>query len=276
MVKAAVVDVDTLPVISALRIFLGAFATWGNLFILYLFYLCPRLRNNAYTTLVGLLSLSNAIVGIGLLIRGIFTAIASAQGIKQYDKGTCYAVNSLIGIGKTASEVIILGIAVERLKAVYNPFSYGNGKQNILVFTTSLIAVAMAVIVTYGKQIGVDRSVLIPICTAGMATGPYTLIFSTLYSGVFLAILYCKLLYIIQLLNLSVPAVYFLSLIFLAKIKWSSSLVSKSHQFKSQTRMFIQFFLVMLNYTIFFGIPFIFSLLVLVGFLEINLFKLGI
>ena len=137
--------------------------------------------------------MSNTIVGVGLLIRGIFTALASAQGVKEYDKSTCYAVNSFIGIGKTASEIVILGIAVERLKAVYNPFSYGNGKQTFLIIITFSIAVGMSIILTYGKQAGIDHSHSITVCTAGMATGPYAFIFSTVYSGVFLVILYCKL-----------------------------------------------------------------------------------
>ncbi|KAE9548263.1 hypothetical protein FO519_008522, partial [Halicephalobus sp. NKZ332] len=179
-IAATVVDVDTLPVISALRLLLGVFSTSGNLFILYLFYCFPRLRTSAYSKLVGLLSLSNALVGIGLLIRGVYTAVASAQGITKFDKGTCYSVNSLIGIGKTASEIVILGIAIERLKAVYNPFSYGNGKQNLLILFTFTVAVAMSIILTYGKQAGIDSSVLITVCTAGMATGPYAFVLSTI------------------------------------------------------------------------------------------------
>ncbi|KAE9546702.1 hypothetical protein FO519_010086, partial [Halicephalobus sp. NKZ332] len=102
----------------------------------------------------------------------------------------------------------------------------------------------------YGKQAGIDSSVLITVCTAGMATGPYAFVLSTIYSGVFLAVLY---------------SVYLLSLLFLAKLRSSNSfMTTNNNQFRNQNRMFLQFFLVMLNYTIFYGIPFALSLLTVI------------
>ena len=104
-------------------------------------------------------------------------------------------MNALIGIGKTASEIVILAIAIDRLNAVRQPINYSkNERSHYLLIQTVVIAVLMSFGLTAAKQVGVDESLLITVCTAGAATGPYAFLVSTIYTGTFLILLYCKFL----------------------------------------------------------------------------------
>uniref|UniRef100_A0AC35F1C8 G-protein coupled receptors family 1 profile domain-containing protein n=1 Tax=Panagrolaimus sp. PS1159 TaxID=55785 RepID=A0AC35F1C8_9BILA len=187
--SSTVADFDTLPIVNASRLLLGILSTIGNLFILSLFFYSPKLRQFACTVLIALLCFSDLLVGIGLLIRATYS-ITAAQ---YYKKSTCYAVNSLIGIGKTASEIVIFGISIDRYNAVYKPVIYSrNEKNNWFILRTIVLAIILSFALTWAKQIEVDYSIPITVCTAAAATGPYSFLVTTVYTGIFLIILYCK------------------------------------------------------------------------------------
>uniref|UniRef100_A0A914CVE8 G-protein coupled receptors family 1 profile domain-containing protein n=1 Tax=Acrobeloides nanus TaxID=290746 RepID=A0A914CVE8_9BILA len=196
-----------------------------------------------------MLVFSDLLLAIGVLIRGIYAAYATQQGIRKFSVTPCLIINNVIqGAGMGCSQICILGIFIDRFMAIYRPIAYSK-RQNMTLFkfivVLSVLYASCAIFLAYFQ---VDTTKLIDVCSAGAAAGPYLSYLSLSAGSTITILLFC---------------LYFSTLFILFRYERSRN-IQTANALKFQRKVFVSASLVLLCYTIFWVGPFTFNILSIV------------
>uniref|UniRef100_A0A914X6J3 G-protein coupled receptors family 1 profile domain-containing protein n=1 Tax=Plectus sambesii TaxID=2011161 RepID=A0A914X6J3_9BILA len=146
---------------------LGFLAVFGNGFILLVIGNYKTLRSNLCNALIGLLAIADFASGIGLLIRGISNQIFEFTGYHDYTNIDCLLLG-IVGIYSVhMSQMITIFIAVDRLKAVRDPFKYATQDNLKSSLTALIVSIGYSLFGAVIAFIGLDYNFRPEICATG-------------------------------------------------------------------------------------------------------------
>uniref|UniRef100_A0AC34FMU8 G-protein coupled receptors family 1 profile domain-containing protein n=1 Tax=Panagrolaimus sp. ES5 TaxID=591445 RepID=A0AC34FMU8_9BILA len=236
-------DFDQTIYAQIFRFILGFICVLGNIFILCLFWRYKKLRKAPYNVLVALLAISDLLIGIGVFIRGSYGMYTATNDIHIFTKRSCQLANIVSGFGITSNQAIIIGVAADRLTAVWRPTSYTKNFSMIIPSVSFAIATIYVILIGYISVAGSNPDDLITVCSMAPASTQIFSITFAVTSGT-QAIL--------------VNAIYIASLIL---VKKRLSLIGGSGTSSTSRKVFIYVTLILVTQIIFWEIPIVFLII---------------
>uniref|UniRef100_A0A914QPP8 G-protein coupled receptors family 1 profile domain-containing protein n=1 Tax=Panagrolaimus davidi TaxID=227884 RepID=A0A914QPP8_9BILA len=173
-------DFDQTIYAQIFRFILGFICVFGNIFILCLFSRYKKLRKAPYNVLVALLAIADLLLGIGVLIRGSYGIYTVTNNIHVFTKRSCQLANIVSGIGISTNQAIIIGVAADRLTAVWHPTTYTKNFSMINPTISFTIALIYSIVLSYISIAGSNPDDLITVCSmAPASTQLFTYTFAT-------------------------------------------------------------------------------------------------
>uniref|UniRef100_A0A7E4W0D1 G_PROTEIN_RECEP_F1_2 domain-containing protein n=1 Tax=Panagrellus redivivus TaxID=6233 RepID=A0A7E4W0D1_PANRE len=229
-------ELDSHPAINAFRYIVGFAAIIGNITMFFVIVKTKKFRKFSSNQLMALLAVADCLTGIGALIRASFSVYSVGQGWHNYTKIFCQGANLFQGVGITANQAVVLGMAFDRLMAVCAPQKYNHNRFKVIPYLTFVGAVIYSAIITFVSVYGAVPTDIINLCSNGASAGPYFAFTWAIFS-------------VVQ--SLTLFGVYFLSLLFVR-----TQLQSKGAETNTiQMRIFIWVSMILLSQVIFWQIP---------------------
>ncbi|KAE9547833.1 hypothetical protein FO519_008953 [Halicephalobus sp. NKZ332] len=186
-----ILDPDASIVLLSLRILIGIVSVIGNGILLLIFFKFKTFRNQFSNWLISLLAFSDFVIGIGLLLKAIYSIFEKHVPGEGYNRLTCAIMASPQVLGVTCSQVMYISMAIDRLIAVKMKTQYGifNLRSKIALIVGSWIGSSFFVFLGLFSTLppGLSRQ-----CSVGAVAGIpflYIYVISSLLIALFI---FCK------------------------------------------------------------------------------------
>ncbi|KAI6197035.1 hypothetical protein M3Y94_01177600 [Aphelenchoides besseyi] len=237
-------DPDGFLSVFVVRLIVGILAVLSNILVISIFLKFPAFRRIQSNILISLLSVSGFIVGLGILVRAIYSKLVTGE--KGYHRIQCLAIGQIQMFGVVFGQVLLFALALDRYSAVRWPCHYMINLRiriTIVVGTCIVVGVFFSLLSFWNVS---DETV--KQCTVGAAS-------TTTYQAVWLS---CGFLNSFFVIGLYVRAVRLLNQ------KLTSKYSKHLHTLRVQQRAFISISLIVICYLIFCCVPIFLSILVFV------------
>ncbi|KAI1720319.1 serpentine type 7TM GPCR chemoreceptor srsx domain-containing protein [Ditylenchus destructor] len=226
---------DESIILNLLRYVMSLTAMIGNTFLLAILCKYKCLRTSQCNLFIGILAVSDFLVGVGLMCRANYALYAASQHQIYFTKSMCALVNLTQGIGLNIAKTAVLSIALDRLFAVCRPLKYNRYNWYAVGFAFVCI-IFFLISFLFLHLYRIDDSTKIFVCSMGPSAGPYASFWSGLFSQV-CAVILC--------------VVYITTLVvFFRKTNGAMSVAGQDQRYQmAQTKLTISVMILLLMYT---------------------------
>jgi hypothetical protein len=151
--------------LQSLYLPIGCFGTFGNSLILITYFKYKTLRKTDCVHLIAGLSCGDFLSGIGSIIVGLARDETGIFRDFNYTRFYCVFSNVTNLFGIEMSQAMTMSIAIDRLMAVTNPFSYRTKNHRQYAAISFSIAIFCGCVILLLSTVGIDFSTQPIFCT---------------------------------------------------------------------------------------------------------------